>query len=186
MKAAPFKDAVVVKRYAEAFFGVLKKARGFDVALRECQNLKNIIRANEEFLQFLLSPEIAYTDKGNFIERVLGDDFCIETKNFLKYLLEKERMERAENILDYITLNYAHEGAVSVLLRTTYPVDLDMLSEIEEKLSRKFRQKLRFFIELDGSLLGGIQVVIGNKVIDGSIRRQLEDLKQKMERAGMS
>lgn len=176
------KDTIIVERYSQAFFKYAVPVIGFEKVILDCRHIKGIIRENPGFMEFLLSPEITFVDKNNFIEKVLGVDFSQVFKNFLLLLLEKERIDKLPDIVEYIRFNYAHEGEVDVLLKTSFPLDLDLIKEIKEKLAKMFQKKLKFYIDLDGSLLGGIQVVIGNTVIDGSVRRRIEDLKEKLER----
>jgi F-type H+-transporting ATPase subunit delta len=90
------------------------------------------------------------------------------------------------DIAEYIRVKYGHHGQVDVLLKTAFPLDLDLIQKIQEALKNKFREMaLRFYIDLDGSILGGVQVIIGNKILDGSVKRRLEELKEKITIAGI-
>jgi len=53
--------------------------------------------------------------------------------------------------------------------------------KIKKGLESKLNKKLKLVVGLDPGLLGGVQVTIGNTVIDGSVRRRLDDLKEKLE-----
>ncbi len=175
------KDRIVVKRYAEAFWGYAKNTIGPEVCLKDLRNLRAIMRDNPEFKQFLDNLDMAYSEKCNFIDKVLGGDFSKEIKQFLKLLLEKERIDKLTDIIEYLRVIYSHEGEAEVLLKTSYALDVDLIKKIEVGLEHKFKKKFRFYIDLDGSLLGGVQVIIGNTVIDGSIRRRLDELKEKLK-----
>jgi F-type H+-transporting ATPase subunit delta len=85
------------------------------------------------------------------------------------------------DIAEYLLLNYAHEGEEEVVLRTSLPLDIGLIKRIEEKLSERYGKKFKFYIDLDGSLLGGVQVVMGNTIFDGSVRKRLSDLKEKLK-----
>ncbi|MFH0791503.1 MAG: ATP synthase F1 subunit delta [Candidatus Omnitrophota bacterium] len=173
-------DDIIVKRYAEAFMGFAKKTIGFEKANQDFKALKDIMRENPEFYELLCRLEVSYTEKCDFIDKVLETDFSVELRQFLKLLLEKKRIDKIHGIADYIRIAYAHPGETDVLLKTSFPLDLDLIKKIEDKLREKLNQKFRFYIDLDGSLLGGVQIVIGNTVLDGSIRRRLEELKEKL------
>ena len=174
------KDKVVVRRYAEAFFTFARENCGGDKGLEDLAAVKSIIRDNLGLSQILSNPEIAYTEKCTLIDEVLKDGFSSEVRNFLKLLLEKQRFEIFLDVVEYLRLKYSHQGQVDVLLKTAFPLELDLISRIEIALKKKFQQNLRFYIDLDGSLLGGVQVVIGNTIIDGSVRKRLEELKDKL------
>ncbi len=175
-------DKIVAKRYADAFLDFAKSGCGLEKALFDLRNLKNtVIGDNREFLEILESPEIGLIEKNDFIDRVLNSEFSPEVKNFLKLLIEKNRINKLLDIIEYIRIVYSHGGEEEALLKTSFPLDLNLIKQIEDKLEEKFNKKLKFYIDLDGSLLGGVQVIIGNTVIDGTIRRRLDDLREKLK-----
>jgi len=175
------KDQIIVKRYAEAFFDFASKSIGEKKVFEEFKNIKGVMRENRGFMKILISPEITLNEKMNFVDRVLNDNFSEEFKQFLKLLVEKERIEKLEAIAEYIRITYSYGEEAEALLKTTYALDLELINKIKNKLEAKFRKKFKLYIDLDGTLLGGIQIIIGNRVIDGSVRRRLDDLREKLE-----
>lgn len=177
------KERLVVKRYAEAFMDFANGTIGLKSAALDLKNLKLLIQGNKEFLEVLLSLDVSYSEKCDFIDKVLNEDFSKELGRFLKLLLEKNRIDKINDIADYIRVAYAHLGETEAILRTSFPLDLNLIQQIKEKLEHKFNRAFRFYIDLDGSLLGGVQVVIGNTILDGTVRRRLEELKEKLSTA---
>ena len=59
-------------------------------------------------------------------------------------------------------------------------MDTELIIKIKDALENKYRKKFKLYVDLDASLLGGVRITMGNKVIDGSVRRRLEDLKEKL------
>jgi F-type H+-transporting ATPase subunit delta len=114
------------------------------------------------------------------MEDVLDEHFSVESRQFIKMLLSKKRVELMIEIIDYIRIHYSHGEAIDALIKTSYPLDLELVQKIENKLEKRFNRKLNFYLDLDASLLGGIQVTIGNTVIDGSVRRRLAELRDKL------
>ncbi|MBI4706644.1 MAG: ATP synthase F1 subunit delta [Candidatus Omnitrophica bacterium] len=180
MKYSEIKDEIVVKRYADAFIGYAKENIGLEKAVEDFKNLKSIIRDNPEFFRLLCGMVLGLGEKFSLVEKVLGADFSQETKNFLKLLLEKERIDKLLDITEYIRVTFSHAGEEDVLLKISFPLELETIKKIEDTLERHFNRKFKFYIDLDGSLLGGLQVIIGNTVIDGSVKRRLVDLKEKL------
>lgn len=174
-------EKIIVKRYAEAFIGYAKESIGIEKALLDLKNFKGILRENPELLEFLKSPEITHKEKFQVIDKVLNEDFSKEIGHFLKLLLEKGRIEKIRDIIEYTRITYSHKGESEVLIKTSFPLDLAVIKRIENKLEKKFNRKLKFYIDLDASLLGGLQITIGNTIIDGSVRRRLGELKEKLE-----
>ncbi|MCX5698540.1 MAG: ATP synthase F1 subunit delta [Candidatus Omnitrophica bacterium] len=174
------KDKAVVSRYAEAFLSFARDNCGENKALEDLVTVKNIIRDNPGFGELLNNPKISYLEKCAIIDEVIQDGPTEEMRNFLKILLEKKRFNIFLEVAEYLRAKYSHQGQVDVLLKTAFPLELDLIKRIEEALKNKFKQSLRFYIDLDGSLLGGVQVVIGNTIIDGSVKKRLAELRDKL------
>ncbi len=173
------KNKLVAKRYAESFLESIKPSIGMAIATNELKNLKLILRDNPDFGELLDNSDIAYNEKLRIIDMALKD-FSGEIRDFLKLLLEKGRIGYIIDICDYVRVNYSNGDGMDVLLKTTYPLDLDLIRKIKVKLEDKFKKRLNLHLELDADLLGGIQVTVGNTLIDGSVRKRLNDLRKKL------
>jgi len=173
------KDKIVIKRYAEAFLGFAKNNIGFERAIEQLKDLKLIVSSHPELLEFLCYPEISLKEKSQVIDKVLAG-FTRELKEFLKLLVEKRRIDYLIEICDYVRIKYSRGEAIEAVLRSSYPLDLEILEELKTKLEKKIGRKLNLFLDLDPDLLGGIQIRIGNVLIDGSVRRRLDELREKL------
>ena len=161
------KDLLIVKRYAEAFMQFANETIGLVNAVHEFKSLKIIMRNNPEFGQILNSLDVPSIEKIQLIDKILTDGFSKEIIQFLKLLLEKRRIDKIIDIADYVRVAYAHLGETDAILKTSFPLDLELVKEIKDRFENKLNKKLRFYIDLDGDLLGGVQVIIGNTVYDG-------------------
>lgn len=172
------KETVIAKRYAEAFVAYGQETIGLDRVVGDFKKLGRTIHDNPDFKVFLESPEITYSEKCRFVDEVLKEGFSEELRQFIKMLIDKRRINLITDVAEYIRDNYAHGEAVSALLKTSYPLDLDIITTIKERLEQKFQKKFNLYLELDASLNGGVEVTIGNTIIDGSLRRRLQDLRE--------
>ncbi len=174
------KDRIIVKRYAEGYMGFAVESLSQDRVIEEAKNFKSLLRENPDFEHFLKAFEITVSEKLKVIEKVMGADYSQEFRQFLRLLLEKGRIDKIAAIVEYIRVTYAHGIEVEALLRTSYPIDLDILQTLKERLENKLNKKFNLFLELDPDLLGGVQLIVGNTIIDGSVRKRLFELKQKL------
>jgi F-type H+-transporting ATPase subunit delta len=174
------KDVIIAARYAEAFLGYAKGTIGLERAIEDFKGIRDVARENPGFLEILGTPEVLYKDKIDFIDMVLQEGFSLQFKQFLALLLEKERIDQLLNIAEYVRVTYSHGDEIEAVLKTTFPLDLELIKALEEKLEKKMHKKIKFYIQLDGSLLGGVQVIIGNTVLDGSVKRRLDELREKL------
>lgn len=174
------KEKILAKRYADAFLIYSKGSIGLEKAIEELKEIKIIFSSNPDFAKFLSNLEILFAEKCAVIDKVLKD-FSGESRGFLKLLLEKGRIRSIIDIADYVRINYSYGEALDALLKTTYPLDIGLIKKIRSHMEKLMHRKLNLHIELDGNLLGGIEFIVNNTVVDGSIRRRLEDLREKLE-----
>jgi F-type H+-transporting ATPase subunit delta len=102
------------------------------------------------------------------------------TLDFLKFLIAKDRIKIILEICEYVRRNYTDAEAVVALLKSSYPLDLEVIRRIKELLEAKLKKRLNLYIGLDPDLLGGVKVQVGNLLLDGSLRRRLQDLREKL------
>lgn len=175
------KELVLVKRYADALAAFLKEGVGLDKGLQDLSNLKNfVIRNNPGFLELLDRPEIGFADKCVFIDNALGGNFSEEIKRFIKLLIENGRIDRLVDIADYTIERYSHEDELKAYVSTAFPLDAKSRESIKDKLENIYQRKFRLDVRSDPALLGGVRLVIGSRVIDGSIKGNLEALKERL------
>jgi F-type H+-transporting ATPase subunit delta len=163
-----------------AFLEYAKDNIGFRKGLDELQDVKRIFAGNPEFCGFLKSPEFTHKEKCDFLEKIFCHPFSEETVFFLKQLLKKGHILELVHIAEYSRRKYEHGEEVEAVLQTTYTLDIAQLEAIKDELQKKFKKKLHFYSVLEPDLLGGIKVVIGNFIIDGSIKKRLDDLRRKL------
>ncbi len=174
------KEKIIEKRYGQAFIASARLTIGLGDAVKQVKALKTILHECPEFEKFLRDPEIAIGEKCDFLDRVLGDLFTSDVIAFIKFLFAKERIAHLAGICDYIWAAYGHQDTAEVLLKYSYPLDLEIIQQIKSALEERLHKKVSLYLELDAGLLGGIQVKIGNQLIDGSVRRRLDELREKL------
>lgn len=173
-------DEIVSKRYANAFLAYAKETIGFAQGLDELQRAKRVMRDNPPLKEFLESPAITSSEKGEVIDAVFKDEFNEELMHFLKLLIEKKRVNLFVDIAEYTRIHYAHGVEADTLLKTSYPLDTDTIQRIKDALEKRINRKIHLYVQLDADLVGGAYARIGNLILDGSVKRRLEDMKEKL------
>lgn len=171
------KEKIIAKRYAEAFLGYAGNSIGIEKAVEELKALKEILSANPDFQEFLENLNVIYREKCEVIDAVLKG-FSDQTRVFIKLLLDHGRIKNFTAIADYARINHSKGEAVEALLKTARPLDPDSMRAIKEKMEQRFKKKINLRVELDANLIAGAQITLGNIVIDGTVRRRLDDLKE--------
>jgi F-type H+-transporting ATPase subunit delta len=171
---------ILITRYAEGFLGHAKETIGFERGLEELHKLKDVFLENPKFKEFLENPAINYIEKYTVLDKVLVKSFSQEIRNFLKLLLKKDRIEKFIDIAEYARIKYEHGEKTRALLYTTYLMSTEFLESFKTKLENKLCMKLQLYINLAPDMLGGVRVIFGNKILDGSVKKRLEDMKRKL------
>jgi len=170
----------LINRYAEGFLEYAKGTIGFESALEELKNARDVFRKVPEFQEFLENPAINYIEKCRTIDNTLVEGFSQEIRDFLKLLLKKERIGIFNSIVEYARIKYSHGERTAAVLYTTYVMSTGFLEKFKKALEDKLHVGLQLYIDLAPDMLGGVRVVFGNKILDGSVKKRFEDLKRKL------
>lgn len=177
---------ILIRRYAEGFLEYAKESIGLEEALEELKRVKDVFRDNPDFKGFLENPAINYNEKCASLDATLIKGFSEEIRNFLKLLLKKDRMDKFDSIAEYARIKYAHGEKMNAILYTSYLMSTECLQSLKSSLENKLRAKLQLYINLAPDMLGGVRVMFNNKILDGSVRKRLEDLRRKLMAAKVS
>src|SRR5699024_4592165 len=172
-------EAVVAKRYADDLFQLSNKKNNFDTVNEQLKVVQEVFNNDKQITKFLSHPCIAKGEKLHLVENVFGQ-FEQNVKNFLKLLVERNRIDVVSAIIDnfYGFYNEANKIAAA----TVYSVR-ELSEEEQNKLEASFKEQLNkesvsINNIVDPSILGGMRIRVGNTIYDGSISNKLNRLKQ--------
>ena len=99
-------------------------------------------------------------------------------KNLLRTMIDNGRLAAVGEVAtQFRALVNASSGVWDATIQSAFPIEPSQLAEIVGKLERRFGRKLRPHVELDPSLIGGIRVVVGDEVLDTSVKARLQQMK---------
>jgi len=177
-------DLRLSKRYAKALFSLGQEDGLFEQYGRELAEFVAFCRDNEEFGQAIANPIFAIEDRKSVLKIVLEkSNFSAMTKNFLNLLLDRNRIGAIEAIKgSYSRLTDEAFNIARAEIIMARPLKKDALRKIEKSLEGLTSKKIKSDVKEDQDLIGGVVVKIGDLVLDGSIRAQLEGLKESFRR----
>ena len=121
----------------------------------------------------LSAPKVA----GLFLS-ILAGKLSGEMENFVRVLAENGRLEvLAEIRAQYEVLRNEREGVVEAEVVSAFEMEQGQVADLVARLEKKTGRKVRARVSVDKSLIGGVKIVLGDKVIDGSARAQLGALE---------
>jgi F-type H+-transporting ATPase subunit delta len=175
--------STIARPYAEAAFK-LADAQGklaeWSVSLANLAGVAGDARVRTA----IGDPNLPAAKVAGLFIAILAGKLSGEAENFVRVLAENGRLELlAEIRSQFEALKDRREGVVEVEVRTAFELDAAQLEDLVARLERKTGRKVRAKVSVDRDLIGGVKVLIGDKVIDGSARAQLSAL-QSMLKAG--
>ncbi|MGB9808672.1 MAG: ATP synthase F1 subunit delta [Caldanaerobacter sp.] len=175
-------EQVVAKRYASALFEVAEKESKVKEYYEELKKAVEILQMDAVWKIFV-NKSIDKTKKMGFVEEVL-EGFSKEIVNFIKVVISKHRENLIKDIVkEFEALYKDYFNIMDVKVISAYPLKEEVLNEVREKLEKRYNKKVNPIPVVDKEILGGLKLVIGNTVIDGSIKARLEALLKNMRQA---
>ena len=114
---------------------------------------------------------------GVFIS-ILGGKLSGDAENFVRVLAQNDRLGLLPQIREqFEALKNEREGVVEAEVHSAFELSQAQLADLVQRLEKKTARKVRARVHVDKELIGGVKVVLGDKVIDGSARAQLAALE---------
>ncbi len=174
----------VAKRYAKALLSLGQEDGKFREYGKELDDFSIFFEANKELREILTSPAFVVGDRKKILKDLLArSDYSDMVKNFLNLLLDKNRMDAIREVSTYyekLMDEVSQIARVDVL--SPMPLKEDAARRLEKALEEMTSKKIRMEMKEDKGLIGGLVVRIGDLVFDGSIKAQIEGLKESLGR----
>ena len=177
---------IIARRYAKALFALGRKKGDAELAAygKDLDALTEVLETAPVLLKVFANPIVGAEEKKSALMAVV-DKLSVSpmVRNFLGLLAEKERLSYLPEIAAYFkTLLDASLGVVRGKLTTAVALAGPRQDELKTKLETQTGKKLELTFGVDSSILGGVVLKVGDKVLDASIRAQLEILKDQIKR----
>ena len=170
------------KVYGEALFQIAAEEGRIDQIMEEIAAVRKALEENPELTALMEHPKIIREEKVRLIEDCFKEQVSADVTGFLAVTVEKGRFKELPSIFEYLTARmkkYKKIGVVTV--RSAAELREDQKKEIYEKLLATTDYKtLEITWQVEESLIGGLVIRIGDRVVDGSLKYKLEQLTSQL------
>ncbi len=167
--------ATIARPYAEALF---KAAGSGAAALTEQMSVLAAVAGNEQLRQFADNPKVGASQIFEVVSGAAKAPLDSKVSNLLTTVIENGRLTALPEIAAQFTaLVNAQSGSSDAVVYSAFAIDDAALAEVVTALERRFARKLKARVEIDAELIGGIRVVVGDEVLDTSVKARLEQMK---------
>ncbi len=176
------KSAAIAKRFAKSLLEI-----GIEESLSErycadLSNFKEVLEANPDFIAFLLNPMYSVEERRALLEHVgVAVEATTAVAKFMWVLVHTHSLKLiADIVVAYKKLLDEKAGRLRAVVESPFDIDANTLGEIEKKLSGATGKEVVLSTEKNEELIGGLVISLDNLLIDGSLRTQLEQMKDKI------
>lgn len=176
------------KTYGEALFSLAAEENKLDLLYEEAETFLAAYSENEELKKFLLHPEITREEKIQTLENVFKGRLDDSIVGFLTIIVEKSHCREIESIFSYFLMKVMEYKKIGVVYVTS-AVELtrEQKAKVEQRLLQVTKYvELKLNFEVEEALIGGMIIRIGDRVVDSSIRTQLENMKKELLKVQLS
>jgi F-type H+-transporting ATPase subunit delta len=174
--------ATIARPYAEALFKSSSTAGasasgGLDGTLQWLDALA-AVAGNAQLLQFAANPKVGSQQVFDVVSDVARVQLPPAAQNFLRTVIDNGRLAALPEIArQFREMKNAQSGSSDGVVHSAFPIAQDQLGRVAQVLEKRFGRKLNLTVQEDPSLIGGIRVVVGDEVLDTSVKARLEQMK---------
>ena len=164
----------VARPYAEAAFKLAQESGNLQ-NWSEMLSMLEMVVTNEEVAKRIGNPNVDDQTLEGLILGGLGERLDGPARNLVQLLIENARLTLVSQIREqYEALRREHEGVLEASIISAMPINDAQVDGLRSALEKKYGRKVNTQVEVDPGLIGGVRIVVGDKVIDATVRGKLD------------
>ena len=172
---------LVAGRYANALFDLALETSKVDVFDEEVKLVLDTMKNDREFLKVLNHPQVSGDEKFSILENAFKGKISDEIIGLFSVALRKNRETQIIDMLNIFSKKVKeYKGIETAFVTSAKPLSDAQIESIKEKLSKNLNKQIFIQADVDETLLGGVCIKVAGHIIDGSIKKQLDDLKNQL------
>lgn len=173
---------IIAYPYANALFNLACETNDLQSWLKNLENLSKIV-VNEQFDELITNPSISSEQIIAVIKQMMGNQFSFQIENLLMTLIQHDRLKNLPEITQVFTdLALNSQNASIAVIESAFPLNERQVLDLEQTLSRKFGKTINAKTQVNKELIGGIKILIDDKVIDASVKGKLANLANQLNK----
>ncbi|MBK8984069.1 MAG: ATP synthase F1 subunit delta [Ignavibacteria bacterium] len=175
------------RRYSSALYSIAEERSNVEQISKEIERSLDMINTYRELELFFVSPVISKSKKLAAVKEIFGSDVSELIMTFLNIIIERRRESLVKDIFtDFLNLKKEKLGIVDVYVKTSVELNEQEKENMKKSIEAFTKLKSDMKFELDNSIIGGFVATISDTVLDASIKRQLEILRERFRTGDIS
>ncbi len=170
--------SVVGRRYSNALYSLALEEGQIENIKENSDLVIKSLKGNEEFEDIIKHPRISNKEKEELINKVFNNELHETLKGLISILIKKGRSGEIINTLEmYNELVKKHNNIIDAKIVSSVKLSEERIEQIKDKLSNNLNKEVQVEVEIDESLIGGLLIRVDGRIIDGTIKKRLEDIR---------
>ena len=170
------------KAYGEALFAIAMEKNKVQEYAEYLETITEVLCENPEYPEYLATPALPLSERLLAIEEAFGKDMAEDIVSFLKLLCENNHITKLPEIIEeFFKLEMAISNTITVTVTSKIPLTEAQKEKLINKLEAKYRKHICPIYQLDDTLLGGFTITAEDQLIDGSVQKRLQRMKEVMK-----
>ncbi len=177
----------VARKYGQAVFELAQDKGELEQVAEDLKMLRETISEVRDFKNLLYHPRINDEKKKEVFLDIVGDEISDITRDFCQLLIDKRRIRFLHHIVrDFEKRHNQAEKILEVELSSAIELPEELENRIRARLSDITGYNIELETEVDEDIIGGFQIKVGDRIIDGSIQGELEKIQKQLEQIPVS
>jgi F-type H+-transporting ATPase subunit delta len=170
----------VARRYAEAAFQLAERDGIVEQWLDQLGVLATAVR-DQQLVRRLEAPQVPVDERLGAVREVLGAGAVPQLVNLMRLVLRRRNLEMVTSLYrEFRRLYNRRAGIIEANATSAAELDADEVAALRSRVEQMTGARVELQTQVDPSLLGGVQVRVGDLLIDGSVRGRLERLRNRL------
>ncbi|MDR9446912.1 MAG: ATP synthase F1 subunit delta [Balneolaceae bacterium] len=167
-------------RYAKAWLGSVDSSKHV-VLLEDVETVLSTLKESRELVLFIGSPIHENKVKMSVLKEVFGSHVSADTMGLMELLVQKNRTALLQDVCFAVKKQIRDkQGILDVFIDTSTPLSDEVVRSMVSSLESVTAKRVEPTLQVDESLIGGVRIRMGDQVIDGTLKAQLETLRSQL------
>jgi len=170
------------KAYAEALFAIAMEKNKVQEYAQQLETIEEVLKETPQYPMYLTTPALPLSERLLAIDEAFGKELSEDVVSLLKLLCENNYITKLSEIIkEFFKLEMAVSNTITVTITSKIPLAEEQKEKLIKKLEDKYRKHICPIYQIDETLIGGFTITAEDKLIDGSVQKRLQRMKEVMK-----
>ena len=170
------------KAYGEALFAISMEKNKVQEYAQQLETIEEVLKETPQYPMYLATPALPLSERLLAIDEAFGKELSEDVVSLLKLLCENNYITKLSEIIkEFFKLEMAVSNTMTVTITSKIPLTEEQKEKLIKKLEDKYRKHICPIYQIDETLIGGFTITAEDQMIDGSVQKRLQRMKEVMK-----